>query len=221
MTLKPAIAFGRAAPGVFVRDIDRACAFYSDVLGFQKTFENGQPVGFVILKNGAAEIHLSLVKDHKPAAANVVHFLVDDVDALYYACVSAGTRIIKSLADKDYGLRSFVLADPDGNRMDVGQRIASPRSIDEDSARSSGDMRIRQRSLQGSAFEDSSLANSTFDKIDLSETRFTGVNFRQARLTNVDLSAVVIEDARIDGLTILGHDVQTLIKAEIARRKSE
>jgi hypothetical protein len=32
-------------------------------------------------------------------------------------------RIIKGLQDKDYGLRAFVFEDPDGNRIDVGQKI--------------------------------------------------------------------------------------------------
>ena len=31
-------------------------------------------------------------------------------------------KIIKALASKDYGQRAFVFADPDGNRIDVGER---------------------------------------------------------------------------------------------------
>jgi predicted enzyme related to lactoylglutathione lyase len=46
---------------------------------------------------------------------------VDDVDALHRACVAAKVAIIKALADKDYGMRAFVIADPDGNRIDIGQ----------------------------------------------------------------------------------------------------
>jgi catechol 2,3-dioxygenase-like lactoylglutathione lyase family enzyme len=114
------IKFGRAAPGVPVRDIQAACAFYSDVLGFRKVFENGDPVGFMILKKGGAEIHLNLKRDHSPSTLNVAHILVDNVDALHAICQAAGVRIIKALADKDYGLRAFVFADPDGNRIDVG-----------------------------------------------------------------------------------------------------
>jgi catechol 2,3-dioxygenase-like lactoylglutathione lyase family enzyme len=116
------IGFGRAAPGVAVRDIQAACAFYCGVLGFEKTFENGDPVGFVILKKDAAEIHLSLKRDHKASTVNVFHLLVDDVDGMHTVCQAAGARIIRSLADKDHGLRAFVFADPDGNRIDVGQR---------------------------------------------------------------------------------------------------
>src|SRR3569623_460924 len=97
MTSTSAIRFGRVAPGIFVRDIQKACAFYSQVLGFAKTFENGDPVGFMILRKDAAEIHLSLVKDHRPSPANVAHLLVDDVDALHAICATTDVRIISSL----------------------------------------------------------------------------------------------------------------------------
>jgi len=117
------ITFGRAAPGIPVRDTQAACRFYADIFGFRKVFENGNPVGFVILKKDGAEIHLNLQRDHSPSTLNVAHILVDDVAALYAICEGAGVRIIKSLSDKDYGLRAFVFADPDGNRIDVGQRL--------------------------------------------------------------------------------------------------
>jgi uncharacterized glyoxalase superfamily protein PhnB len=49
--------------------------------------------------------------------------MVIDVDALHAICQRHGLRVIKRLQDKDYGLRGFVFADPDGNRIDVGQRF--------------------------------------------------------------------------------------------------
>ncbi|PZP59659.1 MAG: bleomycin resistance family protein [Pseudoxanthomonas spadix] len=118
-----AIGFGRIAPTLPVTDIERALAFYVGVLGFAKTFENGSPVGFVILKKDAAELHLSLDRSHKPDPRNLAHLLVDDAAALYAHLQQASTRIIKALRDADYGLRGFVFADPDGNRIDVGQRL--------------------------------------------------------------------------------------------------
>ncbi|WP_310328355.1 VOC family protein [Aminobacter aminovorans] len=117
------IAFGRAAPGLSVRDIQAAFRFYSEVLGMQKVFENGNPVGFMVLKKDAAEIHISQDRNHTPSTVNAFHMFVDDIDGLYAICAAAGVRIIKSLKDKDYGQRAFVFADPDGNRIDVGQRI--------------------------------------------------------------------------------------------------
>lgn len=54
--------FGRMAPTVTVTNIERAVRFYTEILGFTKLFENGSPVGFVILRKDAAELHLSLSK---------------------------------------------------------------------------------------------------------------------------------------------------------------
>jgi catechol 2,3-dioxygenase-like lactoylglutathione lyase family enzyme len=117
------IRFGRIAAMLPVKDIERAHDFYTKVLGFTKVFENGSPVGFMILKRDQAELHLTLQPNHTAAPFNVAHMMVDDVDALHTICQQQGLRIIKSIQDKDYGLRAFVFEDPDGNRIDVGQPI--------------------------------------------------------------------------------------------------
>ncbi|MBO3760188.1 VOC family protein [Ciceribacter sp. L1K22] len=117
------VRFGRIAATLPVRGINKAHDFYTGVLGFRKLFENGNPVGFMILKRHDAELHLTLQPGHKAATFNVAHLIVEDVDQLHAVCQKNGTRIIKSLADKDYGLRAFVFEDPDGNRIDVGQPI--------------------------------------------------------------------------------------------------
>ncbi len=117
------IAFGRAAPGICVRDIHAAHDFYSRILGFRKVFENGDPVGFMVLKKDQAEIHLNRKPDHHASTVNVIHMFVSDAEALYSVCEAEGVRIIKRLMDKEYGQRAFVFADPDGNRIDIGERI--------------------------------------------------------------------------------------------------
>ena len=115
------VKLGRMA--ATVTDMDAAVAFYCGIFGFQKTFENGNPIGFVILEKDATGLHLSLTKGHKATTQNVAHLLVDDAARLYAICTSRGVRIIKSMRDADFGLRTFVLADPDGNRIDVGQTV--------------------------------------------------------------------------------------------------
>jgi catechol 2,3-dioxygenase-like lactoylglutathione lyase family enzyme len=122
-TVDHGVRFGRIAAMLPVRDLERACAFYIKVLGFTKTFENGDPVGFMILKRDQAELLLTLQPNHSAASFNVAHMIVYDVDALHSICQRHGLRIIKSLQNKDYGLRAFVFEDPDGNRIDVGQPI--------------------------------------------------------------------------------------------------
>ncbi len=117
------IRFGRIAAMLPVKDMAKAHDFYTRVFGFTKVFENGNPVGFMILKRDQGELHLTLQPNHKAAKFNVAHLMVDNVDALHAICQSYGLRIIKKLQDKDYGLRAFVFEDPDGNRIDVGQPI--------------------------------------------------------------------------------------------------
>jgi catechol 2,3-dioxygenase-like lactoylglutathione lyase family enzyme len=117
------LTLGRAAPTIPVRDIDAALRFYEDVLGLKKVFENGDPVGFVILEKDRAEIHLTRVKDHHAGAHNVMHMMVSDARALHDLAVAAGMRVVKGLRDQ-FGMRTFVVCDPDGNRIDVGEQLA-------------------------------------------------------------------------------------------------
>lgn len=118
-----AVKFGRTAPGVPVTDILRSVKFYTEILGMKNVFENGNPVGFIILVKDDAEIHLTLAKNHVAADRNLVHLMVNDAQALHDHLVKNKVRIIKGLRDADYGLKQFVFADPDGNRIDVGQDI--------------------------------------------------------------------------------------------------
>lgn len=117
------LRFGRIAATFAVADMARACDFYVGAMGFSKTFENGEPVGFVILKRDAAELHLTLQRNHRPAPFTVAHMLVEDIDALHAIIRARGLRIVKGLRDKDCGLRAFVFEDPDGNRIDVGEPL--------------------------------------------------------------------------------------------------
>jgi catechol 2,3-dioxygenase-like lactoylglutathione lyase family enzyme len=118
-----ALRFGRIAATLPVKDIERAQAFYVDLLGFRKVFENGSPVGFMILGRDDAELHLTLQKNHKAADFNVAHMMVEIIDHLHDLVQQQGLKVVKRLQDKDYGLRAFVFEDPDGNRIDVGQPI--------------------------------------------------------------------------------------------------
>jgi len=118
-----AVGFGRIAAMLPVKDMQKAESFWCGVLGFRKVFQNGDPVGFMILSQDDSELHLTLQPGYKAAPFNIAHMMVGDVDRFHAICQQAGLRIVKGLQDKDYGLRAFVFEDPDGNRIDVGQRL--------------------------------------------------------------------------------------------------
>lgn len=120
---KNTIKLGRVAAMLPVRDIEKSYSFYNQVFGYKKVFENGNPVGFMILEKDNAELHLTLQPSHKAPSFNVAHMLVSDAEAAYLRCRNEGARIIRRLENKDYGLKAFVFADLDGNRIDVGEII--------------------------------------------------------------------------------------------------
>ncbi len=117
------IRFGRIAASVAVSDMARALDFYVGIMGMSVAFTNGDPVGFVILKRDDGELHLSLQRGYRSSTTNACHLIVNDATALHAHCVAAGVRIIKGLRDQEYGLRDFAIADPDGNRIDIGQPL--------------------------------------------------------------------------------------------------
>lgn len=123
MTAPLPYRLGRAAPGVPVRDIATGLGFYVGVLGMTETFRNGDPVGFVIVERDDAEIHLTLQPSHVATTANVLHLMVDDARAFHAHVQAHGVRVVKGIRDADYGLRTFVMCDPDGNRIDVGEDL--------------------------------------------------------------------------------------------------
>ena len=51
----------------------------------------------------------------------MAHILVDDAQALYDHLVAHDVRVVKRIRDADHGMRGFVIADPDGNRLDIGE----------------------------------------------------------------------------------------------------
>jgi len=117
------VKFGRIAATIAVSDMTRALEFYTGAMGMKVAFSNGDPVGFAIVKRGEGELHLSFKRGHKGSTTNACHLVVSDATAFHAHCVATGVRIIKGLKDHDYGLRDFVIADPDGNRIDIGQPL--------------------------------------------------------------------------------------------------
>jgi uncharacterized glyoxalase superfamily protein PhnB len=60
--------------------------------------------------------------DGRRGVALDVRIVVADVDALYRRVRAAGVEIVHDIADRDYGLRDFIVRDPHGYRV----RFASP-----------------------------------------------------------------------------------------------
>jgi catechol 2,3-dioxygenase-like lactoylglutathione lyase family enzyme len=98
---------------LFVREIGRSRAFY-ERLGFTAVEDKGD---FVAL---TWEGHM-LFLDEQPSLAAPpavpqanVRIMVPDVDRYWALMQDLNAPVLISIADRDYGLRDFTVADPDG-----------------------------------------------------------------------------------------------------------
>ena len=116
---------------IVVRDIQRSTQFYH-LLGFKLLRDSGD---FVILAwedhqlfLGALEAFHEHEVDHVELPAPpqfplaYVRIMVPNVDDYWKLAHEIGAHIMVPIADRYYGLRDFIIADPDG----FGIRFASP-----------------------------------------------------------------------------------------------
>lgn len=114
-----------ATPNLPSRDFDATVAFYGG-LGFEATFHDE---GWLILVRGSLMLEFFPDPEVDPATTSAGCCLrVDDLDALYAACVSAGlpeTHVgwprLHPPRVEDSGLRIGYLVDPDGNLLRLVQ----------------------------------------------------------------------------------------------------
>jgi len=105
-------------PVFHVKDVDASIHFYTDVLGFVQSFRYGTYVG---LKIGSCEIHICPPDDRGPGIGGGNAYLIcDEVDEYFAKIKAAGATPKSEPADRMYGMRDFVIFDPDGNQLSFG-----------------------------------------------------------------------------------------------------
>jgi catechol 2,3-dioxygenase-like lactoylglutathione lyase family enzyme len=121
------VTFGKAAPSIYVHDMQQSLAYYCDVLGFSVAFTNGSPVSFAVLRRDDAQLHLSV----RPTAAGSchVHIILTDLDSFYARLVAAGAILRQSPKVQAWGLRDIVVADQDGNTFEFAEMAVEPASV--------------------------------------------------------------------------------------------
>ena len=134
----------RMIPLLPCRSIDDQIAFY-EALGFEVTYRQKAPNVYASVQRGAIELHFFVMKGYEPAESySTCYVLVSDIDRLYAEfraglktalgrIPSRGIPRIGALGDMSYGVRQFLMTDPGGNIIRIGQPItteatAGPRS---------------------------------------------------------------------------------------------
>ena len=109
------------APEFLVRNLKASLDFYTKGLGFEVLRRDPD---FAVL--GMGEAHVLLVVAHETPEVKEwlesgprgvgfnVRIMVEDVDAIYDRAKAAGAYLVADIADREYGLRDFMIADVDG-----------------------------------------------------------------------------------------------------------
>jgi catechol 2,3-dioxygenase-like lactoylglutathione lyase family enzyme len=104
-----------------VSDIAAGLAYYRDVLGFQITFEYGQPLSYACLCRDEVALHLLAASSTKRLPGHgAICIFVRDVDQIHAEVSARGARLINRPEDRDYGMRDFDVVDADGNQVTFG-----------------------------------------------------------------------------------------------------
>lgn len=97
-------------------DLDRTAVFYARH-GFADAERHD---GYLLLHNGGVELHFA---HHDTVTPSTCFVHVTDAVKMWKQLRARAVDGVGEITDQDYGLREFVLTDPDGNRV----RIGSPR----------------------------------------------------------------------------------------------
>ncbi|HEV8124677.1 MAG TPA: VOC family protein [Gemmatimonadales bacterium] len=125
-TSAPAVqlaAIGQIA--VPVSDIDRAVAFYRDVLGMRFLFQ--APPGLGFFDCGGVRLMLDLPAKAQAGNSSVIYYKVDDIQVAFEALSARGVtfegepHLIAKLPDHELWMAFF--RDPDGNLLALMSEI--------------------------------------------------------------------------------------------------
>lgn len=107
-------------------DLARTHTYYRDILGFLEPWGFGEPPQYGGVRADLEQmpaIHFTVDSER---GAGEVFVIVNDVDAYYEKAKVAGAEMIFEVGDRPYGMRDFMVADPDGNRLSFGTPTGMP-----------------------------------------------------------------------------------------------
>lgn len=119
------------------RSINDTLEFYR-ALGFEVRYQQEKPNTYAVVCRGGIELHFFSMRDFDPARSySTCYVRVWNVDGLYAAFVAglrnhygrlplAGIPRVIRLKNKTHGVREFILVDPGGNWIRIGQKIKTP-----------------------------------------------------------------------------------------------
>ena len=116
-------------PHLPVSDVDPSVTYYEEALGFRLAWQTTDRK-LSALASGPIEMLLLVPWDGEgPPPPRSAYVYVEDPDALCAEYQAAGASIIDPVASRSYGMRDFVVDDPDGHRFTLGKGEETLRDV--------------------------------------------------------------------------------------------
>ena len=121
---------------LFVPDVEASVRFYTEKLGFavlrmdRASLGGREQVSFAAIAMGRAVLFVAHERLYGEAltaqrgAGIDVRIMVDDVDAMFRRSTDNDVTIVHDIGDRPYGLRDFIIRDPDGFRLRFATRLS-------------------------------------------------------------------------------------------------
>ncbi len=110
-------------PTLAVPNVEDACAWYVDRLGFTVRFVLGDPPAHGAILLDSACVHFWSGTPH--ISENWLYFDIDNLDAMYERAISAGVKIERPPENHPWGMREFNAVDLNGYNIRFGQHLGS------------------------------------------------------------------------------------------------
>ncbi|MEA2622102.1 MAG: hypothetical protein QOH61_1012 [Chloroflexota bacterium] len=112
----------RIVPDLHTARIEESRDFYDEVLGMHAVMDMGWIVTLASPADHTAQISLMSGDATSPEPPDVT-IEVADVEVAYARAIRRGARIVHPLTNEAWGVRRFLVADPDGHVINVMEHI--------------------------------------------------------------------------------------------------
>ena len=107
---------------IAVPDLKSSAAFYQDVLGF--AVHTISDPGWLFYTSGDCTIMAGECPDAIPPRklgdhSYFAYLQIEEIDLFYGSVLAAGAEICKTIRDEPWGMRSSMIADPEGNLIEL------------------------------------------------------------------------------------------------------